>query len=237
LKVRRQPRIAIITVGDEVQLPGKPLIGAQIYNCNRFMLDAACRSLGIIPTFIHHAPDNREVLRHSLGMALTMCDMLLTAGGISTGEFDFVQSELTALGINKHFWSIAQKPGKPLYFGTSHEGKAVFALPGNPISAIVCFAAYVVEAFALMQGKTQSNPRFTAMLAEPFPTDKKRYRFLPGMLWVDRGQLFCKAASKIESHMITSLSGANCLLEAEAAQSDRVAGELITCTMLPWGKI
>ena len=232
-RVQRTPKVSIVTVGDELRMPGEEVSGAQIYNCNRFMLEAACRSLGIEPVGIRHAPDDQESLRNVLALSIAESDLLITAGGISTGEYDFVQEELSALGVVTKFWNVSQKPGKPLYFGTSENGKAVFSLPGNPVSAMVCFVEYCIPALMTLQGKA-SPAKFSAVLAEPFPSDKKRHRFLLGTVWTEDGLLHCRASPKCESHMITAVTGANCILEAEPSSEMLPAGTEITCTILPW---
>ena len=234
--VQRKPRVSIVTVGDEVRMPGEEVSGAQIYNCNRFMLEAALRSVGIEPAGLHHAPDEKKLLRKILALALAECDVLITAGGISNGEYDFVQQELEALGVVKQFWNIAQKPGKPLFFGSTPEGKAVFSLPGNPVSAVVCFVEYCIPAFNILQNHI-AMASFQAILADPFPTDKKRHRFLSGKVWSEGGRLLCKVSPKIESHMISSLTGSNCLVEAEPSSKPLPAGSEVTCTMLPWAAL
>ncbi len=231
--VHKQPRVAIVTVGDEVRSPGEELSGAEIYNCNRFLLESACRSIGIEPVMVRHAPDERALLREVLALALGESDLLITAGGISSGEYDFVQEELSALGVTKKFWKIAQKPGKPLYFGSTDEGKAVFALPGNPVSALVCFVEYCLPALSALAGKP-APVKFRAALAEPFTSDKKRHRFLLGSVWAEEGQLLCKASPKVESHMITAVVGSNCLIEAEPSEEPLARGSKLLCTMLPW---
>ncbi|NTW55911.1 MAG: molybdopterin molybdotransferase MoeA [Chlorobiaceae bacterium] len=231
--VMRKPRVSIVTVGDELKEPGSGLSGAEIYNCNSFMLEAACRSLGFETVPSSHAPDNRDILRERLAAALDDGDLVITAGGISTGEYDFVQEELTALGVEKKFWSVAQKPGKPLFFGTSADGKPVFSLPGNPVSALVCFAEYCVPALFRLQG-TPAPPKLQATLAALFPVDRKRHRFLLGKLWAEDGQLLCRVSQKTESHMITSAAGANCIIEAAPASGPLPEGSPVICTPLPW---
>jgi len=234
--IYKQPRVAIVTVGDEVRSPGEELSGAEIYNSNRFLLEAACRSIGLEPVMVRHAPDERVLLRQVLALALGESDLLITAGGISSGEYDFVQEELSALGVTKKFWKIAQKPGKPLYFGSSNEGKAVFSLPGNPVSALVCFVEYCVPALCALAGK-RAPEKFHAALAEPFPSDKKRHRFLLGHVWAEEGQLLCTSSPKVESHMITSVVGSNCLIETEPSGEPLLKGSRVLCTMLPWSKL
>lgn len=230
------PRVALVTVGDELRMPGEALEGAAIYNSNRFMLQALCRAWGIEPELLLHAPDDRAALRGVLAEALAGCDMLVTAGGISTGEYDYVQELLGEAGVAARFWRVAQKPGKPLYFGTTGDNRPVFALPGNPVSAMTCFHEYVVPALCLQQGRTVPR-KMEALLAEPFPADKKRHRFLAGTIWQENGRLYCRVSRKVESHMITSLAGADGIIESGPAPDALAAGSAVTCSLFPWSGV
>jgi molybdopterin molybdotransferase len=234
--VMKKPCVSIVTVGDELKQPGTALSGAEIYNCNSFMLEAACRSIGIEVSMKGYAPDDRPALRKLLARALAEGDLVITAGGISRGEYDFVQEELSALGVEKKFWSVSQKPGKPLFFGTSSDGKPVFSLPGNPVSALVCFMEYCIPALCMLQGKP-APAKLLAALATPFPTDRNRHRFLLGRMWAEDGRLHCMISQKTESHMITSSAGANCIIEAAPAAAPLPAGSPVTCSLLPWASL
>ncbi|MFZ4524156.1 MAG: hypothetical protein ACOYOE_01070 [Chlorobium sp.] len=101
---------------------------------------------------------------------------------------------------------------------------------------MVCFVEYCIPAFNILQD-TIATASFQAILVEPFPTDKKRHRFLSGKVWAEGGRLLCKVSPKIESHMITSLTGSNCLVEAEPSFAPLPAGSEVTCTMLPWAAL
>jgi len=227
------PSISIVVVGDELQSPGEGVSEAEIYDSNSFMLQAACRSIGIEPCAIRHAVDDRVAVSSALAVALSEADLVVSVGGISTGEYDFVREELERLGVSQQFWTVAQKPGKPVYFGTRDTG-AVFALPGNPVSALVCFMEYAVPAIMLMQGREEPR-RLEAVLESPFPADRKRYRFLPGRLREEGGRLFCRVTEKIESHMISSLVGSNCIIECSPSAEPLPAGSVVFCSLLPWG--
>ncbi|MEE9903848.1 MAG: molybdopterin molybdotransferase MoeA [Chlorobium sp.] len=227
------PKISLVTVGSELRLPGELLEGdAEIYNCNRSMMEALSRAWGIEPAMTLHAPDDRDALRGTLFRALAGSDMLVTAGGISTGEYDYVQELLREAGVTPRFWTVAQKPGKPLYFGLTGDGRPVFALPGNPVSAITCFIEYVVPALCLMQGR-KVPAAVTAELEEPFPADRKRHRFLPGTVREEGGKLLCRVSGKVESHMITSLTGANAIIGSPPSTEPLLPGTPVTCTLLP----
>jgi len=232
VSVRTLPALSIVVVGDELQSPGEGVSDAEIYDSNSFMLQAACRSIGIEPCSVRHAVDDRVAVSSALAAAMAEADLVVSVGGISTGEYDFVREELERLGVSQHFWTVAQKPGKPVYFG-SRDGRGVFALPGNPVSALVCFMEYVVPAIMLLQGRAEPG-RLQAVLDSPFPADRKRYRFLPGRLREEDGRLFCSVTEKIESHMISSLVGSNCIIECSPSAEPLPAGSLVFCSQLPW---
>ncbi|ASQ91393.1 molybdopterin molybdenumtransferase MoeA [Prosthecochloris sp. GSB1] len=236
VQVYRRPRVGIVTVGDELRMPGEPLEGASIYNSNRYSLASLVTAAGGEIAGLWNAPDSPPAIRDVLDEALRSSDMLVTAGGVSTGEYDFMQRMLTELGVEQKFWRVAQKPGKPFFFGTAADGSLVFGLPGNPVSALVCFLEYCMPALSGMQNEPYRG-KIEAVLAAPFPADSKRYRFLFGRVWQKDGRLLCEAMPKTESHMITSLVGANCLLEAPASREAIPGGTVVTCNLLPWSTL
>jgi molybdopterin molybdotransferase len=142
------PRISIVSTGDELvevqETPGP----FQIRKSNVYALEAACRGLRT-PTLttLHHLPDNREIIAERLASLIEQSDVLLFSGGISKGKYDFLQELLVEAGVTKHFQWVQQRPGKPLWFGTSPGGTTVFALPGNPNSTLTCFYRYVFRLF------------------------------------------------------------------------------------------
>jgi molybdopterin molybdotransferase len=164
LVVHRRPRIAIVATGSElVELDETPGPG-QVVNTNAYALAAAVREAGGVPIVFPIVRDRPEDLRTQLAEALAS-DVVLTTGGVSVGELDYVKDTLAALGVEQVFWKVAQKPGKPLAFGR-RDGRLVFGLPGNPVSALVCFAVYVRPALRRMQGHRRIHlPAVSARLA------------------------------------------------------------------------
>jgi molybdopterin molybdotransferase len=197
------------------------------------MLEACIAASGAIVQQSWQLRDNRQAIKEALAAAISESDMVITAGGISTGQYDFMQEELEALGVEQKFWNVAQKPGKPLYFGIAASEKPVFSLPGNPVSSLVCFLEYCITAISMMQGATPSR-KFAAFLDEPFPADRKRHRFLFGRVCAENGTLHCRLSDQTESHMLTALTGANCMIEAPASPEPLPAGTLVSCALLPW---
>ncbi len=135
------PRVAVISTGDElVEITANPE-PYQIRMSNSYMLAGALAQIGIKAN-LFHLTDNKELLFSKLQDILLNHDILLLSGGVSAGKKDFLPEILTNLGIKKIFHKVAQKPGKPFWFGKSEEGKTVFALPGNPVSTFLCFCKY-----------------------------------------------------------------------------------------------
>jgi molybdopterin molybdotransferase len=227
-----RPRVALVTVGDELRMPGEPADPLSIYNSNLPMLEACVRAADGLLTCAWQLPDDPERIRETVKISLGECDLLVTAGGISTGQYDFMQETLTSLGVEEKFWKVAQKPGKPLYFGKAPSGAMVFSLPGNPVSALACFVEYCMPTLARLQG-AEPIAKVEALLDEPFPADRKRHRFLFGRLRYEAGLLRCRLSPKTGSHMITAACGANCIVEAPPSQAPLPAGALVTCNLLP----
>jgi molybdopterin molybdotransferase len=155
LTVYRRPRVAIVATGSElVEVDVEPGPG-QVVNSNAYALAAAVREAGGEPVVHAIVGDRPEDIRAALAEALA-ADVLLTSGGVSVGEHDHVKETLDALGVDRLFWKVAQKPGKPLTVGR-RDGHLVFGLPGNPVSALVCFAIYVRPALRRMQGDPRAH--------------------------------------------------------------------------------
>lgn len=164
--VARRPRVAILATGDELVDVGEPLGPGQIVNSNAYTLAAAVEEAGGEPLRLGIVRDQRERLRAAFAEALT-ADVMLSTGGVSVGNFDYVRSILAELGYQERFWKVAQKPGKPLTFGLCERTPA-FGLPGNPVSSLVCFYLYVLPALRAMMGRAQVHlPTAAATLAAP----------------------------------------------------------------------
>ena len=150
LLVHQRPRVAILSTGTElVELEETPGPG-QVVNSNAYTLAAAVREAGAEPVVLPIVRDRPEDIRALLAQALG-ADVVLSSGGVSVGDLDFVKGALAALGVEQLFWKVAQKPGKPLAFGRLG-ARLVFGLPGNPVSALVCFYLYVRPALRRLQG-------------------------------------------------------------------------------------
>ena len=143
-QVSREPDIVVISTGDELVEPGQPVSEWQIYRSNVFGVIAALQRHGFSRLSQDHLPDDLELLRSRLRAHLEAHDVLVLSGGVSMGRYDFVPQVLGELGVKVVFHKIAQRPGKPMWFGVGPRGQAVYALPGNPVSTLVCLTRYVL---------------------------------------------------------------------------------------------
>ena len=165
VRVIRRPRVAILATGDELVDVGEPLGPGQIVNSNAYALGAAIEEVGGQPVHMGIIRDRPELLRVAFAQALT-CDLVLSTGGVSVGNFDYVRRILCEIGYRERFWKVAQKPGKPLTFGLCGQ-TPVFGLPGNPVSSLVCFYLYTVPALRTMMGLERVHlPSAVATLVE-----------------------------------------------------------------------
>jgi molybdopterin molybdotransferase len=157
LRVGQQPAVMVISTGNEIVEPGEPIEPWQLRRSNAYGLTAALRRHGFHRVADDHLLDDEGQLTERLREHLRTHDVLVMSGGVSMGKFDLVPRALEACGVRQVFHRVAQRPGKPMWFGTSPSGAAVFALPGNPVSTLVCLARYVVPALAVAMGAT--DPR------------------------------------------------------------------------------
>jgi molybdopterin molybdotransferase len=154
LRVSAQPAIMVISTGDELVEPGEPVLPHQIRRSNAYAVAAALQAHGFKRVADDHLPDDADTLRERLDFHLRTHEVLVLSGGVSMGKFDLVPTVLTGLGVHCVLHGIAQRPGRPMWFGMSSDGHAVFALPGNPVSTLVCLARYVLPALFAAMGQS-----------------------------------------------------------------------------------
>jgi len=208
--VGRRPLVGLLATGSELKEPGEALAPGQIFESNRLGLAALVRGAGAIPRVFPLVPDELKPTRDALAAAFDRCDVVVTSGGVSVGEMDFVKQALTEAGGALEFWKVAVKPGRPFVFGKLHD-KLLFGLPGNPVSALVTFLLLVRPALLRWQGATDiSLPSHLCVLGEPFANDGARRHFL--RVKVDaEGKVF--SAGLQASHALSSLAAASGLVE------------------------
>jgi len=155
LQVTADPALMIIATGDELVEPGEPIAEHQVRSSNAYAMTAALRARGYARIGNDHIVDDGAKLRERLSLHLATHDVLILSGGVSMGKFDLVPKALTDLGVREIFHRVAQRPGKPMWFGIGPKDQAIFGLPGNPVSALVCLIRYIVPALEAAAGATR----------------------------------------------------------------------------------
>jgi molybdopterin molybdotransferase len=218
--VFRRPVVGIVATGSELREPGQPLAPGQIYESNRISLAALVRQAGATPRIYPLVIDVLETTRIALANAFNECDFVITSGGASVGEMDFIKQAFSELGGHLQFWKVAIKPGRPFVFGqfpaskhqpSSVEHKLLFGLPGNPISAFVTFLLLVRPAILRCQGASDvALPSHPGVLAETFENHGERRHFMRARIAPD-GKVY--SAGLQASHILSSLAPANGLVD------------------------
>ena len=156
IRVSSQPMLVVISTGNELVEPGEPVLAHQVRRSNAYAMVSALREHGFQRVADDHIMDDARELRERLRFHLETHDVLVLSGGVSMGRFDLVPAVLEELGVRTIFHKVAQRPGKPLWFGMAPSGAAVFGLPGNPVSTLVCFARYVLPALCGALGESSA---------------------------------------------------------------------------------
>jgi molybdopterin molybdotransferase len=163
VRVSSQPAVMVISTGDELVEPGDPIDDYQVRRSNAYAVAATLRKRGFARIGDDHVPDDEDLLRERLSLHLTTHEVLVLTGGVSMGRFDLVPRVLLHLGIQQVFHKIAQQPGQPMWFGIGSQGQAIFGLPGNPVSTLVCLIRYVIPAIAAAMGTKRESPERYAL--------------------------------------------------------------------------
>ena len=212
--VYQRPKVGILTTGDEILDIGEPITSpSQIRTSNTYALYAQVLAAGGEPVILGFAKDNPEDLKEKLRNAIT-CDILMTTGGVSVGEYDLVKDFVcTELGVEILFWKVAQKPGKPLAFGVWGEDKRklFFGIPGNPVAAMFVTESYVKPAIRKMRGEEKViNPIVKAKLLGGYKRKKgERKEFIRVSVELTEEGFVAKAFSKQGSNILTGMVYAN----------------------------
>ena len=207
VRVARRPRVAILATGSELVAAGRPLAPGQIRNSNSFTAYGQVVAAGADPILLGIARDDPDETRRLLAAALQN-DVVVTSGGVSVGDYDFVKQVQDELGVKRRFWGVATKPGKPLAFGTRND-TLVFGVPGNPVAAMVSFEMYVRPAILALQGRPDVyRPWFFAASAEPVQRTKGRTEARRCRLTHEDGAMRFTTTGPQGSGILSSMAGA-----------------------------
>lgn len=221
VRVTRRPLVAILSTGDELATPGSALAPGQIYNSNTPMLTAAVEEAGAAARPINTVGDDPDVLRRAIAGARDT-DVLVTTGGASVGDFDYVKDVVGAEG-SLQFWRVRVRPGKPLLLG-SVGALPVIGLPGNPTSAMVTFEQFVRPALRLMLGAAPYRPHINAVVAERIDNRGGRRTYARVTLQEREGRFYAHLAGSQDSAMLLPLASADGLLEIPEDREELTAG-------------
>ncbi len=226
LLVSREPRIALVATGDELVEVGEPVSAHQVRISNVYAVEAALAARGYRDTRRFHARDEREAVRGILSQALASFDVVVISGGVSAGKLDLVPEILEALGARELFHKVRQRPGLPFWFGIGPGNRAVFALPGNPVSTLVCAYRYLLPYLEAALGAPPGAPEH-ALLAEDFDFDQPLTLFLPVRLErAARGELLAHPRPIHGSGDFARLTGSDGFIELPEGGRHFPAGSL-----------
>ncbi len=227
LRVRRRPRVAFFSTGDELRSIGEPLGEGEIYDSNRYTLYAMLEELGAEILDLGVVKDDRQALHSAFVQASAEADVVITSGGVSVGEADYTKEILGGLG-EMAFWTIAMKPGRPLTFGRLRDA-AFFGLPGNPVAVMLTFQQFVRPALRyLVSGHWPTPLVLEARSSVALKKRPGRFEFVRGILSYDgQGRADVRPSGAQGSGILTSMSRANCFILLDEHCAGVVEGESV----------
>jgi molybdopterin molybdotransferase len=226
--VFRRPRVAILSTGSELLSIAQPLEPGKIRNSNLYMLAAQVLNTDAEPVLFEHLIDHSEKIRDMVRQAFESCDVVITSGGVSVGDYDFVADLLTQSEVDLLFHKIQMRPGSVTSAAVNANGKLWFALSGNPGACYAGYELFVKPALLAMQGHPSPLPKqWSAILAEPFAKVNAYPRYIRGRLWSEGGQLFAIPTAREQSSRMYPGLGADALLIIPAGGSGLPAGATI----------
>ena len=226
--VHRRPRIALLVSGDEVARPGVALQPGQIHDANGPLLQAWCRARDGVAPDVTFIDDTLAAVEAALAQALDRADLVLTTGGVSVGDRDFIREAAARLGVEEVFWRVRQKPGMPLYFGV-RGASAILGLPGNPGAVMVGLHLHAERALSCLEGSGAGRPHWRmGRLAAAVRGDRARELLMRMRVsHDDQGVAQLSPLGRQASHMLSNLTEANALVRIDRETLD--AGRVV-----PW---
>ena len=233
LSVYRKPEVVILSTGSELVEPGtRALSSGEIFDSNSFALLAQALEAGADASRMVAASDDADALRAAMEEALTSADVVVTSGGVSVGQRDLVKSTLLELGVEQVFWGVKLKPGKPVFFGTRGDAR-FFGLPGNPVSAMVCFELFVRPALMEMMGREDKHrPRIGVYFDEDVENRFGRMHAMRVNLTGTEKGWRAESVGAQGSGLVSSLTKADALALIGPESEGVRAGELVEAIVL-----
>jgi len=234
LQVKRKPVVAFFSTGDELVSVGEPLEPGKIYDSNRYSLYGMLAGMAVDIIDLGVVRDNLDSMREVLTMASTRADLIISTGGVSVGEADFIKPALADLGTTE-FWKIAIKPGRPLTFGQIN-ASIFMGLPGNPVAVMVTFSQFVVPAIQALAGANPERPAlFRARAVDKIRKRPGRYEFQRGIATLDNNDEWqVTKTGQQGSGILTSMSRANCFIVLPDDNAGIEAGDEVNIQFFDW---
>ena len=238
LPVYRRPKVVVLSTGTELVEPGtRDLEPGEIFDSNSYAIVAAAREAGAEASRLYAASDDTDTLRSAIEEALRTADVVVTSGGVSVGEKDLVKSAMLDLGVEQVFWGVKFKPGKPLFYGTRGETR-LFGLPGNPVSAVVCFDLFVRPALMGMMGRgDRSRPRVPVYFERDVVNKVGRLHAMRVSLKRTEKGWLAESVGAQGSGLVSSLTRADALALVGPASEGIPAGEPVEAIVLRQEKL
>ena len=232
--VYQTPKVAVLSTGDELAEIEETPSSGKIVNSNSYAISAQIKACGAVPVQLGIARDAKKDLMDKLSYGLAS-DCIVSSGGVSVGDFDFVKDVLKEMGSEMRFWKVAIKPGKPLAFGIIN-GKPVFGLPGNPVSAMVAFEQFVRPAILKMMGvRNIFRKSLTALLTSSLNKKAGRMHFIRAVLEEKNGQFYVTPLEGQGSGVLSSMVMANSLIILPEDAKDAAKGSKVKVQPLDSG--
>lgn len=227
VSVRPSPRVTVLVTGDEVAREAGDTPVGRIHDANGPLISAWLLERGYPAPVRVYVPDDPGAVRDALAQALDGSDLVITTGGVSVGDRDYIPSSAQSLGVERMFWKVAQKPGKPLWFG--RRGSSwLMGMPGNPGAVLVCLAVHAAAVLARLEGEAAAMPAWRiGELAQGVQSDAGRDRLLRMDIIADDGRLRLVPLPRQESHMLSNLASASALAWLPRRDEAYAAGELL----------
>jgi len=236
VEVFAKPRIATLTTGQELVDPSETPEMGQIRNTNQIYFEQYLSAIGFESVYGHQIPDSLEETKRILREAEQVADIILVSGGVSVGPHDHVKNAAESVGFKQHFWKVAQKPGKPLYFATQ-DNKLLFGLPGNPVSTLMSTIVYVIPVLQFMVGNPDQNlPVVLAHLSHSYEergTDRAKYllvKFIPDK----SDHSIIEPVGHQRSHMMSCVTASDGFILVPAGSKKLKSSDPQIVYLFPW---
>jgi molybdopterin molybdotransferase len=230
--VYRRIKAAVLSTGDELLSGGEPLQPGKIYDSNRYVLQARCRELGIIPVLLNNAADNKAIVAGRILEGLERADLVITTGGVSVGDYDVVKDALQSIDADCIFWKVAIKPGAPIVAARKAD-KLIIGLSGNPVAALLTFDLLVIPLLKKMMGRRNClYTQLQGVLANGYKKPSDKRRFLRGRLIAGNDKFAVELAGIQNNSALTSMLECNVFVDVPAGSSPLVAGDPVSVIVI-----